>query len=69
MSNAHNLCAELGKEDKRSPELKLHVKRVTALILPFMCPGFRHDPQRENKLVSKGERCFYLGPGALQRDV
>eukprot|EP00903_Cladosiphon_okamuranus_P018790 g17286.t1 len=63
MSNAHNMCAEVTKQDKRSPELKLYGKRVTSLVLPFMCPGFRQDPQRDNKLASKGERCFYLSPG------
>eukprot|EP00752_Nemacystus_decipiens_P015776 g14086.t1 len=63
MSNAHNMCAEVTKDDKRSPELKIYGKRVTSLVLPFMCPGFRHDPQRDNKLASEGERCFYLGPG------
>lgn len=29
MSNAHNMCAEVIKKDKRSPELKLFGKRVT----------------------------------------
>ena len=44
------------------PREKLYGRRPTSLVLPFMMPGFRHA-DRETKMHSKGERCFYLNTG------
>lgn len=59
MNDAVNMSAEARKEDIRSPELKMWGARRTNLVLPYMMPGFRHH-DRAHKMVSKGQRVFYL---------
>ncbi|CAB1119190.1 unnamed protein product [Ectocarpus sp. CCAP 1310/34] len=62
MNDCLAIAAEVSKEDKRCPEVKLYGRRRIRLLLPFMMPGFRHR-HRPSKMHSKGERCFYLNSG------
>ncbi|CAB1114769.1 unnamed protein product [Ectocarpus sp. CCAP 1310/34] len=58
MNDSLNIAAEVSKEDKRCPEVKLYGRRRIRVLLPFMMPGFRHR-HRPSKMHSKGERCFF----------
>ncbi|CAB1096622.1 unnamed protein product [Ectocarpus sp. CCAP 1310/34] len=62
MNDSLNIAAEVSKEDKRCPEVKLYGRRRIRVLLPFMMPGFRHR-HRPSTMHSKGERCFYLNSG------
>lgn len=62
MNDKLNISAQVSKADMRNPELQMFGKWVTQLVLPFLMPGKRFQ-HREDKLNSKGERCFFLNSG------
>ena len=63
MNDCINTSARVDdKPDMLCPWEKLHGRRPTSLVLPFMMPGFRYA-NRKAKMHSKRERCFYLNIG------
>ena len=63
MNDCPNITVRVDdKPHMLSPWEKLHGKRPSSLVLPFMMPDFRHT-KRKTKMESKGERCFYLNSG------
>lgn len=63
MSDSINITAQVSdKPLMMCPTVKLFGKRPSQLILPFTMPGYRHR-NRQHKMQSKGERCFYLNTG------